>query len=377
MIKRMVIMLVLVGLVLGGIFGFQAFKGAMIKKYFATRTEPPQTVSTIKAKEEVWQPKIEAVGSLVAENGADLASEVSGLVARIHFKSGQEVKQGTLLVELDADVDRAQLLSLKAAQVLAQKNFERAQQLLKVNAASIADMDQASATLESTAAQVTAQTAVIEKKLIRAPFSGRLGIRAVDLGQYVNPGTKLVTLQQLDPIFVDFFVAQKSVNAVGIGQQIKIHSDSLPGLQFSGEVVAIDSVVDVSTRNVKVRAEVYNTSHQLLPGMFVTAEITTGKPEKFITLPQTSITFNPYGNVVFLVEQQPAQGDAPAKLTVKQKFVTTGETRGDQISVIDGVKEGEEIVTAGQLKLRNGSPVVVNNTIQPANSPAPTISTDR
>ncbi|HEX7928032.1 MAG TPA: efflux RND transporter periplasmic adaptor subunit, partial [bacterium] len=192
MIKRMVIMLVLVGLVLGGIFGFQAFKGVMIKRYFATMTAPPQTVSTIKATQDTWQPKIEAVGTLVAENGADLSAEVPGIVARILFKSGEEVKEGTLLLELDADVDKAQLKSLKATQVLAQKSLERAQQLFKVNALSQAELDQAAATADSANAQVAAQSAVVDKKMIRAPFGGRLGIRAVDRGQYVNPGTKLV-----------------------------------------------------------------------------------------------------------------------------------------------------------------------------------------
>ena len=371
MTKRMVIMLILVVLVLGGIFGFQALKGVMIKRFFATRTAPSQTVSTIQATSETWQAKIEAVGSLIATNGADIAPEVPGLVSRIRFKSGEEVKEGTLLVELDADVDRAQLLALKAAQTLAKKNYERNQELFASHAISQADLDASLAAIDSTDAQVTAQQAVIDKKRIRAPFAGLLGIRAVDLGQYVNPGAKLVTLQQLDPIFVDFFLPQKSMHEIQLGQQVQVASDALPGVPFSGQIAAIDSAVDVGTRNIKVRAEIQNPKHQLLPGMFVTAEIDVGRPEPRVTLPQTAISFNPYGNIVFLVEEQAAGPDGKPKLTAKQKFVTTGDTRGDQIAVLDGLKAGDQVVTAGQLKLRNGTPVVVNNAIQPSNNPAP------
>jgi membrane fusion protein, multidrug efflux system len=372
MVKRMVIMLILVGLVLGGIFGFQIFKGIMIKRFFASRTAPPQTVSTITAQEATWQPKLLVVGSLVAENGTDVAPEVPGLISRIVFKSGQEVQAGALLVELDADVDRAQLQSLKAAATLAQKTYERDKQLFAIHASSQAALDQAQATLESTRAQVAAQQAVIEKKSIRAPFAGRLGIRAVDIGQYVNPGAKLVTLQQLDPIYVDFHLPQKSVHDIAIGQDVQARSDALPGIDFTGKITAIDPAVDTSTRNVMVRAELRNPKHQLLPGMFVTTEIDVGQPAQHVTLPQTSITYNPYGNIVFLVEPQGQGPDGKPKLVARQKFVTTGDTRGDQVAVLDGVKPGEVVVTAGQLKLRNGTPVLVNNAVQPTNDPAPT-----
>ncbi|HKJ00586.1 MAG TPA: efflux RND transporter periplasmic adaptor subunit [bacterium] len=372
MIKRMVIMLILVGLVLGGIFGFQAFKAVMIKRFFAHRTAPPQTVSTIEAKDEVWQPEVEAVGSLVAVNGADVAPEVPGVIARISFKSGQEVQAGTPLVQLDADVDQARLRSLQAMQTLAEKTYQRDVLLIAKRAISQSQMDTAHANQESARAQVAEQQAVISKKTIRAPFAGRLGIRAVDLGQYVNPGTKIVTLQALDPIYVDFHLPQKIVTRITVGQQVQVHTDALPKEAFTGVISAIEPIIETSTRNVKVRAEVQNPKHLLLPGMFVTTRVHLGSPEKHITLPQTSITFNPYGNIVYLVEEDGKGPDGKPKLVAHQKFVTTGDTRGDQIAVLEGLKPGQTVVTSGQLKLRNGTPVVINNSIQPTNNPAPT-----
>jgi membrane fusion protein (multidrug efflux system) len=199
----------------------------------------------------------------------------------------------------------------------------------------------------------------------------------VDLGQYVNPGTKLVTLQQLDPIFVDFFIPQKSVHDIVIGQKIVVRTDSQKQQVFTGAITAIDPSVDVSTRNVKIRAEVNNSKRQLLPGMFATVEINIGTTAAFITLPQTAISFNPYGNVVYLVEAQQPGPDGKPNLAVKQKFVTTGDSRGDQVAVLDGVKPGDEVVTSGQLKLRNGSAVVVNNSIQPTNNPTPTLKDEK
>lgn len=372
MIKRMVLMLILVGVVLGGVFGFQAFKGVMIKRYFASQTSPPQTVSTVQAKLETWQPRIEAVGTLIALNGTDIAPELTGVVARIHFTSGEEVQAGTLLVELNADVDRAQLQALKAAHALAQKTNDRNRELFATHIISQQDLDTSQANLDATAAQVAAQSAVVEKKAIRAPFAGRLGIRAVDLGQYVNPGTKLVNLQQLDPIFVDFHIAQKALHDIAVGHRVVVRSDALPGLTFAGRIAALDSTIDLATRSVKVRAEIQNPRHQLLPGMFVITDIDVGQTQERITLPQTAISYNPYGSIVFLVTEQGQAPGEKSKLVAKQRFVTTGETRGDQVSVTDGLKPGDVVVSAGQLKLRNDTPVVVDNSIQPTSNPAPT-----
>lgn len=371
MTKRMLIMLVVAAVVFGGIFGFQAFKSQMIKKYMSARGVPPQTVSTITASEQAWQPQLEAVGSLQAVRGTDIAPEVGGIVSRINFKSGEDVKAGTLLLELNADADIAKLQSLKATAELARQTYLRDRQQFKDRAVSQATLDVDTANLKSAEAQVTGQQALVDKKLIRAPFSGRLGIRAVDLGQYLNAGVKIVTLQKLGPIFVDFYLPQKSISRITVGQAVSVKTDAFPGKTFAGKISAINPKVDSGTRNVEIRATVLNPQRLLLPGMFVTIAIRIGRTQRLITLPQTAITYNPYGNIVYLVEHNGKGSAGKPALMAKQKFVTTGETRGDQVAILDGVKAGDVVVTSGQIKLRNGTPVVINNAIEPANDAAP------
>ncbi len=371
MTKRMLLMLVLVGLLFGGIFGFQAFKAHMIKKFMAAQGVPVQTVSTIRAAYGEWQPRLEAVGTLRAVRGADLAPEVAGIVTAIRFASGEEVKAGAPLVDLDSAQETAQLQVLQAAAQLAEINYTRDSQQLEVKAVSQAAVDADAANLKAARAQVAQQQALIDKKLIRAPFAGRLGIRAVDLGQYVSPGAKLVTLQSLDPIYVDFSVPQGMLERVSVGQELAAKSDAFPGEQFSGKVSAIDAKVDPATRNVTVRGALRNPKHRLLPGMFATVDVQAGAAQRYVTLPQTAISYNPYGDTVFVVEEQGKGPDGKPRLAAQQRFVTTGATRGDQVAVLSGVKEGETVVSAGQLKLRNGTPVVINNAIQPADNPAP------
>jgi len=371
MTKRMIIMLILAGVLFGGIFGFQAFKGRMIKKFMAARGIPAQTVSTIEATEKSWQPQVEAVGTLKAVHGVDLAPEVSGTVSGIHFHSGEEVKAGTLLLTLDARTDLAKLQSLQAAAALTEQTFRRDQQQFKEKAISQATLDTDTANLKSARAQVAEQQALIAKKSMRAPFAGRLGIREVDLGQYLNPGAKIVTLQALDPIFVDFYLPQKSIQQIKVGDKVTVKTDAFLGQTFGGEIAAINPKIELSTRNVEIRARVHNPKHQLLPGMFATTDIQIGASRRHVTLPQTAITFNPYGNTVFLVKKQGQSAAGKPKLVAEQKFVTTGDTRGDQVAVLRGVEPGEVVVTSGQMKLHNGIPVVVNNSIQPTNNPAP------
>ncbi|HUW38219.1 MAG TPA: efflux RND transporter periplasmic adaptor subunit [Rhodocyclaceae bacterium] len=371
MTKRMVIMLALVGTLLGAIFGFQAFKGHMIKKFMAAQTAPVQTVSAIKAALQPWQTRIEAVGSLTAREGTDLAPEVSGIVTRIHFKSGQEVRAGKLLLEMNAAADIAQLRALRAAAELARSVYARDQQQFRAHAVSQAVLDGDRANVNSSAAQVAQQQAQIEKKRIRAPFAGRLGIRAVSLGQYLNAGAKIVTLQALDPIYVDFTLPQKSVGQIKLGQTVSARADAFPGKTFAGRIVAIDPKVDPGTRNVLVRAAVRNPRRELLAGMFAITDIEVGAPKGQITLPQTAISYNPYGNLVYLVEDGGKGADGKPRLIVKQRFVTTGDTRGDQVAIVKGLSAGDLVVTSGQIKLRNGSPVVISTAILPANEAAP------
>jgi len=371
MAKRMIIMLILIGVIFGGIFGFKAFTGYMMQKGMASQGPPPQTVSTIKASFQEWQPRLEAVGSLKALRGADLAPEVSGIVSQIHFQSGEMAKAGALLLEMDARSDLAKLQSLKATLELAKKNYVRDQEQFKEQIISQATLDADLADLQRTEAQVAEQQALVDKKTIRAPFDGRLGIRMVDLGQYLNPGMKIVTLQTLDPIFVDFYLPQKEISSIAIGHDVTIVADAYPENIFKGVITAIDPKVDTSTRNVGIRATIRNPKQQLLPGMFTTTRIDTGKPGRFITLPQTAVVFNPYGNVVYLVMEKGKGLDGKPNLIAMQRFIKTGETRGDQITVLEGIKEGDLVVTSGQIKLRNGTPILINNKIQPSNDAAP------
>jgi len=370
MTKRMIIMLALVGLLFGGIFGFQAFKGAMIRKFMSSGVVPPQTVSTVGAQFSEWQGTFDAVGTLRAVRGTDIAAEVAGVVTAIHFQSGQEIQEGATLIQLNAESELAKLQSLAAAAELAKANYERSKKQLEIQAVSQAVVDADAAGVKSAEAQVAEQQALVNKKLVRAPFSGRLGIRAVDLGQYVTPGTKLVTLQALDPVYVDFSIPQKFLGIVALKQKVTLKTDAFPGQQFIGEISSIDPKVDPATRNVQVRAAVRNPKRSLLPGMFATLSLAWGKPQRFLTLPQTAISYNPYGNTVFVVEERKSE-DGKTALVAQQKFVTTGDTRGDQVAVLSGIKEGETVVTAGQIKLRSGVPVTVNNSIQPANDPVP------
>ncbi len=371
MIKRMVIMLFAVALVFGGVFGFQAFKGAMIKKFLSQMSAPPQTVSTTTAERQDWQQQLEAVGSLRAVRGADLSFEVSGVVDAISFKSGDDVKEGTELIKLRAEEDVARLAQLQAMAELSQITFERDQRQFKAQAVSQATLDTDAANLKNARAQVAQQQAVINKKTLRAPFPGHLGLRAVDLGQYLPAGTVIVTLQALDPIYVDFWLPQQSIDQVKLGQTVTVRVDAYPERTFTGEIAATNPKVDPNTRNVQVRATLQNADHKLLPGMYATIGITTGSPQPHITLPQTAITYNPYGETIYVVDEKGKDANGQPQLVARQTFVTTGPTRGDQVAILSGLNGGETVVTAGQLKLHNGSPVVINNAITPTADAAP------
>jgi membrane fusion protein, multidrug efflux system len=371
MTKRMVIMLVGVAIVLGGVFGFQLFKAAMIKKFMSAMASPPQTVSASKVGYSQWQPNIEAVGSLRAVKGADLSIEVSGVVDSISFTSGDDVEQGAPLLKLRADDDAARLVSLQATAELNDINYQRDLKQFKLQAVSQATLDTDAANLKNANAQVAQQQAILDKKFLRAPFAGHLGIRAVDIGQYLAAGTVIVTLQALDPIFLDFFVPQQSVAQVQLGQTVTVKIDAFKDQDFTGEITAINPRVDPSSRNVQIRATLKNADHRLIPGMYATVDIATGSPQNYITLPQTAITFSPYGNTVYIVDSKAAGADGKPQLIARQTFVTTGTTRGDQVAVLKGVNEGDMVVTAGQLKLHNGSTVLIDNSITPTADAAP------
>ncbi len=377
MTKRMVIMLIAVALVFGGVFGFQAFKNAMIKKFMSTMTAPPQTVSTTVATKQEWQPQIEAVGTLRAVKGADLSLEVAGVVEAISFNSGDDVQEGAELLRLRSQDDIAKLQSLQAMAELRSITYARDQRQFKVQAVSQATLDTDAANLKDAQAQVVQQQAIIDKKTLKAPFAGHLGLRQVDLGQYLPAGTVVVTLQALDPIYVDFWLPQQAFDRIKLGQTVSVTVDAYPDQTFAGEIAAINPKIDASSRNVQVRATLKNADRRLLPGMYATIDISAGAPQQHITLPQTAITYNPYGNTVYVVDEHGKDAKGQPQLVARQTFVTTGPTRGDQVAILTGLSGGETVVTAGQIKLHNGSPIIVNNAITPTAEASPPLPGDR
>jgi membrane fusion protein (multidrug efflux system) len=372
MTKRMIIMLLTVGVVLGLIFGFEGvLRPYFIKKFIATLANPSQTVSTIVAAPQPWQQQVKAIGSLRAVRGADLSAQIGGIVTAIHFDSGADVSQGALLVELSSADDQAKLDSLKAQAQLAQITYDRDQRQFQAQAVSKQIVDTDAQTLKSDLAQVAQQQATVDYKMIKAPFAGRIGIRQVDLGQYLAPGTAIVTLQALDPIYVDFTLPQQALAQIAVGQKANVEVDTFPGQDFPGTIAAINSKVDLTTRNVQVRATIANPDHRLLPGMFATVLIDIGDKQNYVTLPQTAVAYNPYGSTVYLVDDKGKDANGQQQLVARQVFVTTGDVRGDQVAIVKGVNAGDTVVTAGQIKLRNGSPLHIDNSVQPANDANP------
>jgi membrane fusion protein, multidrug efflux system len=368
--KRMIIMILGVILLVVGI-GFVVFRNIMQQIAQGAVPQPAVVVTAMKAEKQEWQPQLNAVGSLRALRGVDVTTEIAGLVREIRFKSGDEVKAGAVLIQLNADSDLAQLASLKATADLAQVTLARDRAQLAAEAISQAQVDSDEADLKSKRAQVASQQATIDKKTIRAPFSGRLGITLINPGQYLNPGDKVVTLQTIDPIYIDFNLPQQQVSGVSPGQPVTVLSDAYLGQTFSGKVTAIDAKVDTSTRNVQVEATVANPKRLLLPGMFGRAAVDSGEKKSYLTLPQTAITYNPYGATVFVAaDKKDAKGNP--QLQAQQVFITPGPTRGDQVAILKGVSEGAMVVTSGQLKLKNGSPVRIDNTVRPLNDQNPT-----
>ncbi len=373
--KRMTIMLIAVGLLIGGLVGYNYFKGYMMQKYMGKGGQPPATVSAMKAEYQLWQPQLNAVGTLRAVRGVDVTTEVAGLVRSVNFKSGDEVKAGQVLAQLNADSDIAQLRSLEAAAELASTVYERDKAQLAAEVISKAQVDTDAGDLKSKRAQVAQQQAVVEKKTLRAPFAGKLGISIVNPGQYLNPADKLVTLQTIDLVYVDFYLPQQQLPQVTIGQTVTLTTDTYKGVTFTGKINAINPKIDTNTRNVQVEATIPNAKRQLLPGMFANVRVNSGEENRYITLPQTAITFNPYGDTVFVVKPSDKKEDKDekgnARLLAQQVFVTTGPTRGDQVAILKGIEPGTEVVTSGQVKLKNGTPLIVDNKVQPSNSPNP------
>jgi len=371
MFKRMLIMLIVVGVVLGGVFGFIEFKGRMMKQFMTAQGEPPQTVSTIIASYQNWLPKLEAIGTVRASQGVELSSEVAGLVSAIYFKQGDKVAASSTLVQLRVDDETANLKSLIATAELARITFRRSEAQFNAKAISQQTLDMDRANLNIALANVAAQQALIDKKTIRAPFAGQLGIRTVDAGQFLAAGTAIATLQALDTVYADFYLPQQHLAELKTGLTVLLTSDAYPQQEFTGIISVINPKVETDTRNVLVRATFDNPEHKLLPGMYVKVHVVTGDAQPIITIPRTAISFNSFGATVFVVDNKAKDANGEAKLVARQAFVTTGASRGDQISLVKGINDGDQIVTSGQIKLHNGTAVLVDNTQQPSNEPNP------
>lgn len=368
--KRMTIMLICMGILFGGIILWKIFMNVMLKRYLASQSSV-QTVSAMQVPTSLWQPVLKSTGSLRAIRGVDVTTELAGMVQKIYFTPGAMVNAGTLLVQLNADAEQGQLQSLQAQAALAKITYDRDKAQYAIRAVSKQTVDNDFQNLRSLQGQVAEQEATVAKKAIKAPFSGKLGINNVNLGQYLNPGDKIVTLQTLDPIYADFYLPQQMLRQLKVGQEVKLTSDAFPGKLFKGKVTTINPALDTTTRNVEVEATIINPNNELNPGMFALVEVTVGEPKEFLTLPQTAINFNSYGNIVYVLTEKEKDKKGKRIFIAKQVFVSTGETRGDQITVLKGLKQGDRVVTSGQLKLKNGSLVSINNSIVPSNNPTP------
>lgn len=381
--KRMILMLVAALVVFGGVFGIKAIIGAQTNKFFDNMPQPAAAVSSARARTEAWRDDAEAVGTFVAVNGADVTTEAGGVVRSIEFEAGQPVRAGAVLVRLNAANELATLRSLEAAARLAKVQADRWRKLGADKLVSLDDVQSRITAAATAQAQVDAQRALIEQKTIRAPFSGVLGLRKVNLGQYVAPGAAIVSLQQLDPIHLDFSLPEQRLGGIAEGTMVRATVDAIPGTVFDGRVTAIEPLVDPNTRNFKVQATVQNPDGKLRPGSFAHVSFALGGERQVVVIPQTAVSFNPYGNAVFViskVKRKPGETDMQGKeltgdkLIVTQRFIKTGATRGDLVAVIDGLKPGEEVATSGLLKLRNDAEVTVNNKVQPSADAQPDTS---
>jgi membrane fusion protein, multidrug efflux system len=370
MAKRMVIVSMVLLTFIASI-GFVKFRQVQAAIAQASSFQlPPEAVTTTVARQDSWGRRLGAIGTVAAVQGVTVSADLPGIVEKIAFESGGRVREGDLLVLLDTKQEQAQLASAEARRELARLNLERIRGLREKGVSSEAELDTSTAESAQAEASVREIRATINRKTIRAPFSGVLGIRAVNVGQYLESGQPVAPLQALDPIYVNFTVPQQDLGRMSIGAEVRVAADEERDAEIAGRITAIDSVVDESTRNVKIQAVFSNPRLKLRPGMFVNSEVALGDGDPMVPIPASAVRYAPYGDSVFVVEamRDPQGGSYRG---VRQQFVKLGSARGDQVAVLSGIKAGEEIVTSGAFKLRNGSAVQVNNAVQPGNNPAP------
>lgn len=358
--KRMLLMIGACVLVFGGIFGMKFMGSKAMNSYFDNMPTPAVTILSAKAQRMEWSRDLPSVGSLYAVNGTDITAQADGIVEAIHFTSGAMVKKGELLVSLDTDTEKAELAQLRAQADIADVNLRRARDLSKREVLSQAELDQTKAKAAAARAAADAQQARLDRKQIRAPFDGVLGIRQINVGEFLAPGTAMVSLQTLDPMEVEFALPEAQLSLVQKGLEISVTVDAWPGESFPGQISVIEPRVDTATRNFRLRGTLANPDGKLRAGMFGRITIQRPGTDSVIAIPRTAISYDSYGTSVYVI--QPAEDDAE-KLIVNQRFIRTGKARGDFIEVVDGLKEGEEVASGGLLKLRNGAPVIIDNSL--------------
>jgi len=370
MAKRLIITLVALAAILGGL-GFVKFRQVEVAIAQGSSFKMPATaVTTVVAQRETWPSTLTVIGTAAAVEGVTVSADLPGTIDKIHFESGQWVREGDILVELDTRQERAQLANLEAQRDLAGINYGRAQELVKAGVISHSDYDNADAQQKATEAQVGDIKAAIARKTIHAPFTGLLGIRQVSLGQYLAAGQAIVSLQSVDPIYVNFGVPQQNATSMTPGRVVRVTNSDLPGIALTGRITALDSVINEQTRNIQVQATLANKGNKLRPGMFVQVELPVGQPRQVVPLPASAINYAPYGDSVFIVsEMKDAKGNTYRG--VRQQVVKVEGSRGDQVAITSGLNPGDEVVSSGVFKLRNGAPVQVNNSVKPDNNQSP------
>jgi len=351
--------------IVGVIIGIKVFQGRAMKKATSAMVMPPSPVNVAEAREELWQPRISAVGSVMPVQGTVVSAEAEGVVREIKFEPGAVVKAGDDLVQLDVDIEKAQLRATEAAAEWASVSFKRTKELIQSQSISQAEVDSAEAADKQAAAQVDNIRAVISKKTVRAPFAGKLGIRRISIGQFLAKGMPVVSLHSLDPIYVEFSLPQQRLGDLAEGLKVIVTTDSYPDRKFEGMLTAINPEVDLATRSVRVQATLGNEDHRLRPGMFVSVEIVLARSEKVLFVPATAILPAPFGDSIFVVEEGAAAPDGKKPLVVQQRFVRLGLRQGDFVVVTDGLKAGDRVVSTGPFKLRSGMEVIIDNSLAP------------
>jgi membrane fusion protein (multidrug efflux system) len=371
MIRKVLIAVFVVLVVVGTLAGVKTLQIRTLMAAGKSYASPPESVSTFTAREEKWQGTITAIGSVTAVQGVTVTPELAGIIHEIAFESGAVVAKDALLVRLDTSTEEAQLHALEAQEELARLTLARERALRTQNMVPQSELETAEATLKQTQGMADATRAIIQKKTIRAPFGGRLGIRLVNLGQYLDTGKPIVSLQSLTPIYADFSLPQQELARLQTGMRVRVTTDAYPGRQFEGTLTAINPDLDAQTRSVGLQATFENKEQLLRPGMFARVEVLLPEEQPVLVIPATSVLSAPYGDSVYVIESKPGKDNGKPELAVRQQFIRAGRAQGDFVSVESGLKPGERIVSAGIFKLRNGMSVIENNELSPKNELAP------